>query len=373
MNKVKFISVLLTAVMCLSLSVTQAYVFADETAPSEVNASESSHPVPSGSESQTETDSAQNGRFTVVKSKNVKTATGMCGDKTVWLLDDSGTMTISGVGDMYDFETGDIVPWKSYKDSILAVVVSSGVSSVGERAFDGCKNLKKVTISETVMKIGSNAFNDCANLNSVSMDENLYNSYAGVFAGCPVVEVSFFASFPIIVNSGVSDVKRSSAGRTVTLTADIAEEGKRFDKWIVNRGEAVITVVDERTATFVMPSTSVEITATYKDTERKNNTLKARGKRTTLKRRKLRKKNQKLSRTKVMSVWGAKGRVRYRLLSVSKSKYKKYFKINSRTGAVTVKQKLRKGTYTVRCRVSVSGNEDYKSMSKTVSFKIKVK
>ena len=168
-------------------------------------------------------------------------------------------------------------------------------------------------------------------------------------------------------------MNKAIAGKTVTLTADIPAEGKVFDKWIVNRGEVVITGVDERTATFVMPSTSVEITASYKDSEPQNNTMIARGKRAKLNYRKLRKKAQKLSRTKVMTVRNAKGRVRYKLLSVRKSKYKKFFKVNSRSGTVTVNKKIRKGTYTVKCRVSASGNKDYKGISKTVSFKVKIK
>lgn len=66
------------------------------------------------------------------------------------------------------------------------------------------------------------------------------------------------------------------------------------------------------------------------------------------------------------------GKVTYKLVSVSKKKFKKYFKISS-TGTVTVKKKLKKGTYTIKCNVTAAGTDVYKSGTKTVAFKIKVK
>jgi endo-1,4-beta-xylanase len=40
---------------------------------------------------------------------------------------------------------------------------------------------------------------------------------------------------------------------------------------------------------------------------------------------------------------------------------------------VTVKKGLKKGTYKVRVRVTASGNDSHKPVSKTVTFKVKVK
>ncbi len=379
MFRTKFTSVLLAAFMSLSVFTAPVAVMADETEPSgtessqteNLNPSESDESKPSESSEPAET--SQSEKITVNRKESVRTVTGMCGDRAVWLLDNNGTLTVSGFGDMDNWETGDLVPWKNYKDSIRAVVVSSGVTSVGERAFDGCLSLETVNIAESVVKIGDFAFSGCTNLKSAVLDENLYRSSTGIFYGCPGVSVSYIASYPITVIGGTSDVSKACAGATVTLTVGDAPEGKTFDQWTVNMGEVEVTVVDEKTATFVMPAGYVQITASFKDKEPQNNTLSVRGKKTKLKAKKLKKKSQKVARGKVMVVRNAQGRVTFRLLKVSKSRYKKYFKINGRNGVVTVKKKLKKGTYTIRCRVTASGNEAYKSGSRVVSFKITVK
>lgn len=379
MFRTKFTSVLLAAFMSLSVFTAPVAVMADETEPSETETSEAEDLKPSESDSSKPSESSepaetsQSEKFTVNRKESIRTVTGMCGNRAVWLLDNNGTLTVSGFGDMDNWESGDLVPWKNYKDSIRAVVVSSGVTSVGERAFDGCLSLETVNIAESVVKIGDFAFSGCTNLKSAVLDENLYKSSTGIFYGCPGVSVSYIASYPITVIGGTSDVSKACAGATVTLTVGDAPEGKTFDQWTVNMGEVEVTVVDEKTATFVMPAGYVQITASFKDKEPQNNTLSVRGKKTKLKAKKLKKKSQKVARGKVMTVRNAQGRLTYKLLKVSKSRYKKYFKINSRNGVVTVKKKLKKGTYTIRCRVTASGNEAYKSGSRVVSFKITVK
>ena len=368
MKHLKIISVLISVAISLSFFTTTAFATEDETATSEKQASETET-----SETSEETETSRSSRFTVEKKNTSRTVSGMCGDRTSWLLDDSGTLTVSGFGDMNTWKSADLVPWNNYKDSIFAVVISSGVTSVSERAFEGCKNLESVNIAQTVTKIGDYAFADCTGLKSAVLDENLYKSSNGLFYGCSDVVVSFIASYPVVVYGGTSDVRKACAGTTVTLKPYDAPEGKVFDSWTVNSGEVVLTAGEDGVATFVMPDSYVEIMATYRDKEPKNNTLTVRGRSAKFRAKKLKKQSQKISRSKVMSVSNAQGRVTYKLLSVSRSKYKKYFKVNSRNGSVTVKKKLKKGTYTVRCRVTASGNSEYKGISRTVTFKITVR
>ena len=71
---------------------------------------------------------------------------------------------------------------------------------------------------------------------------------------------------------------------------------------------------------------------------------------------------------KVVSVTGAQGRLSYKKLSGNKK-----ISVSAKTGKVTVKKGLKKGTYKVKLRVTAAGSANYMAVSKTVTFKVKVK
>ena len=66
-------------------------------------------------------------------------------------------------------------------------------------------------------------------------------------------------------------------------------------------------------------------------------------------------------------VTGAKGKVTYTKTSGSKKLTIK------NDGTITVKKGTKKGTYTIKVKVTAKGNSAYKAKSKTVTVKIKVK
>ena len=76
---------------------------------------------------------------------------------------------------------------------------------------------------------------------------------------------------------------------------------------------------------------------------------------------------------KSIKVSKAKGRVTYALKSVSKKKFKKYFKINKKTGKILVKKGLKKGKYKLSIKVRAAGDISYKAAVKTVKVTVKVK
>ncbi len=101
---------------------------------------------------------------------------------------------------------------------------------------------------------------------------------------------------------------------------------------------------------------------------KKANTLKASAKKVTVKYSKLKKKNQTINVGKAMTVSNAKGTVSYK-----KSSGNGKITINKKTGKITVKKGLKKGTYKVKIKVTAAGNATYKAATKTVTVKIKVK
>ena len=82
---------------------------------------------------------------------------GTCGSNLKWKLE-GGTLTVSGTGAMYnyDYGSGRIQPWPG--DSIEEVVIGSGVTSIGNYAFEECHSINSVTIGKDVKSIGEGAF-----------------------------------------------------------------------------------------------------------------------------------------------------------------------------------------------------------------------
>ena len=102
------------------------------------------------------------------------------------------------------------------------------------------------------------------------------------------------------------------------------------------------------------------------------NTMKLSGKTATVKYSDVKGKAQTIKRANVITVSQAKGTLAYKLSSVSNSKFKNYFAVNSKTGDVTVKKGLAKGTYTIKVTVKAAGNSNFNALTKAVSFKVKV-
>lgn len=125
-----------------------------------------------------------------IKSGN----SGYCGAKenernVRWELDDEGTLTISGTGEMesYNDVLGNPAKWGSSeaeKKSIKRVVIEEGVTNIGEQAFRLCSNIDEVVIPDSVTDIGKGAFAFCSSLIKVNIPENVTVLHMATFSGC---------------------------------------------------------------------------------------------------------------------------------------------------------------------------------------------
>ncbi|MCL2132069.1 MAG: leucine-rich repeat protein [Lentimicrobiaceae bacterium] len=88
---------------------------------------------------------------------------GMCGANLTWWFTSDNTLTVSGSGDMKSGSS----PWVSHRDSIVAIVIDSGVTTIGNSAFSYCRNLISVRIGSSVTSLGNNAFTACDNLDTI--------------------------------------------------------------------------------------------------------------------------------------------------------------------------------------------------------------
>ena len=115
-------------------------------------------------------------------------ASGGCGTNLTWTLDSEGTLTISGSGNMYDYDYtghfGKLAPWKSQSDSIHAIVIEQGVTSIGSYAFYGCSSLTSITIPDSVASIGNSAFRSCSGLTSITIPDGVTSIGSYAFHNC---------------------------------------------------------------------------------------------------------------------------------------------------------------------------------------------
>ena len=116
---------------------------------------------------------------------------GTCGDNLTWTLDSEGKLTISGTGEMEDYEFGKgpfdaPSPWLDYapRNAIKTIVIRDGAASIGDGAFFGCRSLTSVTISNSVTSIGNGAFEYCTSLKNVTIPDSVTSIGYQAFCWC---------------------------------------------------------------------------------------------------------------------------------------------------------------------------------------------
>lgn len=83
------------------------------------------------------------------------------------------TLTIRGSGAMKDFQFGSHQPWYSFQKQITSVVISSGITSIGNSAFALFANLTHVDIADSVISIGLDAFYYCSSLTDITIPQSV--------------------------------------------------------------------------------------------------------------------------------------------------------------------------------------------------------
>ena len=115
---------------------------------------------------------------------------GATGDNVTWRLTENTdgsstyTLTISGSGAMEDYLMSSNQPWCSFRKQITSVVVSPGVTSIGNLAFTWFSKLIHVDIADSVVSIGEGVFSECSSLTNITVPQSVTYIDANAFESC---------------------------------------------------------------------------------------------------------------------------------------------------------------------------------------------
>ena len=202
-------------------------------------------------------------------------ASGTCGangGNLTWTLDDAGLLTISGAGEMYDYQMPGVMqsaPWAE-NSTVKSVRVEEGVTSIGEWSFASCtarsislpstltkiaghvfigSNIEMITIPASVESIGLNALGGCYSLQqiNVAQDNAAYASVDGVLFDKAMTTIVCYPagrSGPYTVPEGVTKLYYSFFDcrqlTSVVLPSSLKEIGKASFYWCTSLESIVV-------------------------------------------------------------------------------------------------------------------------------------
>ncbi len=115
-------------------------------------------------------------------------------------------------------------------------VISNGVTSIANEAFNGCSSLTSVTLPGNLASIGDGAFAYCTSLTSATIPAGVQNVGAGAFANCSgLTQAYFLGDAPGVDGADGSADNTIFAGETGTAysISGTAGWGATFGGWSV--------------------------------------------------------------------------------------------------------------------------------------------
>ena len=112
---------------------------------------------------------------------------GTCGQDLSWSFF-AGTLTITGKGAMTDYTELEMAPWYEFREEITRVIFPKDMTSVGNLAFYGCKNLLTVILPNSVTRIGNYAFTGCESISMLDLGDGVTSIGKLAFYECKALQ-----------------------------------------------------------------------------------------------------------------------------------------------------------------------------------------
>ena len=142
------------------------------------------------------------------------------GDGLSWTYDSSSrTLTISGTGEMKDFNGINSVPWRGQAYGAKKVILSDGLKSIGNYAFAMFSDLKYIEIPNSVQKIGKYVFYN-SGLEAVELNATPRTIHESAFKNTPYYRNKFTTIDAPYMNIGSAE---NMTGRQLVVNIFPAE------------------------------------------------------------------------------------------------------------------------------------------------------
>ena len=168
---------------------------------------------------------------------------GTFGSGLTWVISSDGTLRISGNGPLpVSLSAGaKLQPWESARNSIKAVVIEDGVTTLGLGAFDGCTMLNSITIGrgitvlpdwivrgtaivsvtipEQIVRIENDTFNGANKLETVNYNAVNCADVTAAYSGAPFAIGKCPALKTIVIGDAVQRIPELMFSEVSSLTS----------------------------------------------------------------------------------------------------------------------------------------------------------
>ena len=136
-------------------------------------------------------------------------------------LNNNGTLTVSGSGNMPNLLNFGSA-FSAIRDSITAITIQEGVTSIAANAFASCRNITTLTIPNSVTSIGADAFRGCRRLTTLTIPNNVTTIGRRAFSNCDSLTT-------ISIGSGVDSIGTDAFfGCTHLTSINVASNNAHF-------------------------------------------------------------------------------------------------------------------------------------------------
>ena len=167
-----------------------------------------------------------------------QTESGKFTEGITWTLQGT-TLTVNGTGAMPDYTVSEQYSWDTrYKKIVKSIVISEGITHVGDAAFVGFAGVTSLSLPSTLKSIGAASFREMRNLANVTIPSGCTTIGANAFRACTHIR---YVTLPTSV---VSIGGHAFENCSLLVTVNYAGTQESFDKIEIGSNNEPLTNAD---------------------------------------------------------------------------------------------------------------------------------